>query len=130
MPAVAKKAKSACGGLRLAPRGGGREACGCHTGTALHLFAARGLAGVRNDGIVDAGGISKGTFYHYFDSRAAMLQALLERWEVQIREEFRSEGADARSLGWDRKVVCFVTIVFGTPFPGLAVWLRYIIGAG
>ncbi len=45
---------------------------------ALRLFLERGLDGVTIDDITQAAGVAKGTFYRYFDDKAALVDALLE----------------------------------------------------
>jgi AcrR family transcriptional regulator len=40
--------------------------------------------------ILDALGISKGAFYHYFDSKAALLEAYIERGQDTVDKVFRS----------------------------------------
>ncbi|MFP2924862.1 TetR/AcrR family transcriptional regulator [Pyxidicoccus sp. 3LG] len=44
---------------------------------ALRLFLERGLDGVTIDDITQAAGVAKGTFYRYFDDKAALVDALL-----------------------------------------------------
>ncbi|NMO19396.1 TetR/AcrR family transcriptional regulator [Pyxidicoccus fallax] len=45
---------------------------------ALQLFLERGLDAVTIDDITQAAGVAKGTFYRYFDDKAALVDALLE----------------------------------------------------
>ncbi|MBZ4419313.1 TetR/AcrR family transcriptional regulator [Myxococcus sp. RHSTA-1-4] len=45
---------------------------------ALRLFLERGLDTVTIDDITQAAGVAKGTFYRYFDDKAALVDALLE----------------------------------------------------
>ena len=45
---------------------------------ALELFVARGLDGVTIDDITQAAGVAKGTFYRYFEDKAALVDTLLE----------------------------------------------------
>jgi AcrR family transcriptional regulator len=45
---------------------------------ALQLFVERGLDGVTIDDITQAAGVAKGTFYRYFEDKAALVDALLE----------------------------------------------------
>lgn len=47
--------------------------------TAQALYAQQGYDATSVQAIVDAIGIAKGTFYHYFDSKEDVLEALLER---------------------------------------------------
>lgn len=47
---------------------------------AGHLFVEKGMAATTIDDIVARAGVAKGTFYHYFKDRAAMIDALRERY--------------------------------------------------
>ena len=44
----------------------------------LRLFVERGLDGVTIDDITQTAGVAKGTFYRYFEDKAALVDALLE----------------------------------------------------
>jgi AcrR family transcriptional regulator len=46
---------------------------------ALRLVYSRGYQGMSIQDILDGMGISRGAFYHYFDSKQALLEALVER---------------------------------------------------
>ncbi|UCH90674.1 MAG: TetR/AcrR family transcriptional regulator [Nitrospirota bacterium] len=46
--------------------------------TALHQMLDKGYAGTTVDEICDTAGVSKGSFYHYFDSKEAIGLAALE----------------------------------------------------
>lgn len=48
--------------------------------TAMALFEAEGYERISVDRIVEAVGIAKGTFYHYFDSKADLLEQLVRDW--------------------------------------------------
>lgn len=68
---------------REAPREGVREANRRErekalSDAALELFLARGLDGVTIDDITQAAGVAKGTFYRYFEDKAALVDFLLE----------------------------------------------------
>lgn len=47
--------------------------------TAQQLFYSKGYSQTSVRDIIDAVGIAKGTFYHYFDSKTALLEDLVER---------------------------------------------------
>jgi len=53
---------------------------------AAALFVEQGLAGTSIDHIVVRAGVAKGTFYHYFQDRAAMLEALRNRYSQQFAD--------------------------------------------
>jgi len=46
---------------------------------AISVFVKKGINGARMDDIVKVSGLSKGALYWYFDSKTALIQALLER---------------------------------------------------
>jgi len=51
---------------------------------AQQLFYQRGYEQTAIQDILGAVGIAKGTFYHYFDSKEALLAALVERMTAQV----------------------------------------------
>lgn len=50
---------------------------------AQQFIYSKGFAAMSIQDILDALGISKGAFYHYFDSKQALLEALIERMEEE-----------------------------------------------
>jgi AcrR family transcriptional regulator len=67
----------------------------------LAALAEGGPDAVRVDVLAQALGVSRGGFYHQFDSRPAFLDALLDTWERrstdEVLERVESEGGDART---------------------------------
>src|SRR3546814_2306598 len=57
------------------------------------LFVEQGVDATTVDDIAKGAGVAKGTFYHYFGSKACMLDALRERFSDQFirSEEHTSE---------------------------------------
>jgi len=55
---------------------------------ALPLFLARGIEGVTIDDIVGAAGTAKGSYYRYFDDKAALVRALFQPAEERVRAAF------------------------------------------
>jgi AcrR family transcriptional regulator len=51
---------------------------------AQALFFSRGYDATTVNDILDMAGLSKGAFYHYFDSKEALLDALAERVAAQV----------------------------------------------
>jgi AcrR family transcriptional regulator len=47
---------------------------------AVKLFSTRGFSAAAVDDICKAAGISKGAFYHHFESKQALFLALLDSW--------------------------------------------------
>jgi AcrR family transcriptional regulator len=57
--------------------------------TALGLFLARGLEVVTIDEICHAAAVAKGSYYRYFDDKAALVNALIQPVEVAVRAALR-----------------------------------------
>jgi TetR/AcrR family transcriptional regulator, cholesterol catabolism regulator len=49
---------------------------------ALDLFAEKGIQGTTTRDIAQAAGITEGLIYHYFPSKTALLQAVVERYHL------------------------------------------------
>ena len=66
----------------------------------LVALASGGPDAVRVDLLAKALDVTRGGFYHHFDSRGALLKALLEAWEHRSTDEVlnrvEAEGGDAR----------------------------------
>jgi len=54
---------------------------------ALAAIAEHGLSGLAVEALARKLGVTKGSFYWHFESRDALLQAALERWEQRGTEE-------------------------------------------
>jgi AcrR family transcriptional regulator len=65
---------------------------------AAALFAARGYDAVAVDTIVQEAGVSKGAFYHHFDSKDDLLDAVAERMAVEAMKAIELAVTD-RSVG-------------------------------
>lgn len=74
-PAPTPRRPGPQGGVRDTNR---RERMNALADAALELFLARGLEGVTIDDITQAAGVAKGTFYRYFEDKAALVDFLLE----------------------------------------------------
>ena len=75
---------------------------------AARLFAARGFDDVSVSDITDAAEVAKGTFYLYFDSREALLEALRERFSEAMAAELQAMRRPRDPAGWSsflRRVV-------------------------
>lgn len=53
---------------------------------AAALFVEKGMAATSIDDIAERTGVAKGTFYHYFQDRAAMLEALRRRYSQRFAD--------------------------------------------
>lgn len=71
-----------------APRGPRKheERCDALLDAAAALFVEKGLGATSIDDIVERAGVAKGTFYHYFPDRAAMLAALRGRYSQHFAD--------------------------------------------
>jgi AcrR family transcriptional regulator len=62
-------------------------------GAATAALSQGGLDAVRVEAQARALGVTKGSFYWHFRDRAALLEAVLERWEVAARRLLAAAGA-------------------------------------
>ena len=79
---------------------------------AEQLVLDRGFAGTTVGAVIDRVGVTKGAFFHHFDSKAELGRALVERYaEADIRE-FEQNLALAERLSDDplRQMLAFVTL--------------------
>jgi AcrR family transcriptional regulator len=67
----------------------------------LSALADGGPDAVRVDALAQTLGVTRGGFYHQFDDRQALLDALLDTWETrstdEVLERVEREGGDARA---------------------------------
>ncbi len=54
---------------------------------ALELFATRGFHGTSVPDLASAAGVGAGTIYRHFDSKEGVVNALYQRWKLQLGEE-------------------------------------------
>ena len=69
---------------------------------ALEVLSKEGEAKLRLDRLVDALGVTKGSFYWHFDNRADFVHSLAEFWERMSNDRVFQEIGD---IGADPKVV-------------------------
>jgi AcrR family transcriptional regulator len=67
----------------------------------LRALAAGGPNAVRIETLAEALGVTKGGFYWHFDDRRALLEEILDLWELvsvdEVIERVESDGGDART---------------------------------
>jgi len=64
--------------------------------TAQRLFYENGYEQTSVNAIIEKVGISKGTFYYYFDSKEELLDSLVERFAVQVLEAIKKVVDDEK----------------------------------
>lgn len=79
--------------------------------SAAALFVEKGVSATSIDDIAERAGVAKGTFYHYFQDRAAMLEALRKRYS----QHFATAAQDAMSPflpnDWEARLKAWVGTV-------------------
>lgn len=69
--------------------------------SAAALFVEKGVSATSIDDIVERAGVAKGTFYHYFQDRAAMLEALRKRYSGNFADAAQEAMAYCSPDDWD-----------------------------
>lgn len=77
---------------------------------AQRLVFTKGYERMSIQDILDSLGISKGAFYHYFDSKAALLEAYIERGQDDLDEVFRAIVNDPSLSALDKFQRFFATL--------------------
>ena len=82
---------------------GRRDVAGSILDAAEKLLAERGLTDLTVADVIEAAGVSRGSFYFYFESKQAVVAALLERIVEEVHEASlpwfeRGETAPERAL--------------------------------
>jgi AcrR family transcriptional regulator len=77
---------------------------------AQRLVFTKGYERMSIQDILDALGISKGAFYHYFDSKAALLEAYIERGQDDLDVRFRTIVEDPGLSALDKFQRFFATL--------------------
>lgn len=80
---------------------------------AAALFVEKGVAGTSIDDIVERAGVAKGTFYHYFQDRAAMLEALRKRYSQHFSDAARDAMANCSPGDWQALLEAWIGTVAG-----------------
>jgi AcrR family transcriptional regulator len=78
------------------------------TSAAADLFASRGIDATTIDDIAARAGLSKGSFYHYFDNKADMLAAVRERFAIEFRDRVAATVRLRGNASWPDKLQAWV----------------------
>ncbi len=76
---------------------------------ALRLVYTKGYERMTIQDILDALSISKGAFYHYFDSKPAVLEALTERMQTDVQQALIDLTHDPDAIALDKLQRFFTT---------------------
>ena len=77
--------------------------------TAYALFCLRGYEGTTVNAIIDELGLSKGAFYHHFESKEEVLQALARRMAEEMYVKLAAAGDEREASPLDK-----LNLMFGT----------------
>ncbi len=78
---------------------------------AAALFVEKGVAVTSIDDIVERAGVAKGTFYHYFQDRAGMLEALRERYAQDFADKAAKATGACDSGDWGGRLHAWIAAV-------------------
>lgn len=81
---------------------------------ARALIAKKGLADVTTNHIAQAAGISRGTLYHHFESKEAILDALVEKISAEQYERARLTAQDSTKPARERLLRTIMSLNVGT----------------
>ena len=78
------------------------------TSAAANLFAARGIEATTIDDIAARAGVSKGSFYHYFRTKAEILTAVRSRFAIEFRDRVAATVERRGQVSWAEKLQAWV----------------------
>lgn len=78
---------------------------------AASLFVEKGVAATSIDDIVERAGVAKGTFYHYFSDRTAMLDALRERYAQRFADDAKRADEACETSDWNGRLDAWISAV-------------------
>ena len=71
---------------------------------AAALFVEKGMQATSIEDIAERAGVAKGTFYHYFHDRAAMLEALRRRYSQRYADLVDAAMDTCAAADWDGRL--------------------------
>jgi len=96
--------------------------------TAIKLFSTRGFNAASVDDICKDAGISKGAFYHHFESKQALFLALLDGW-LQIIDNAIEASKDLTVPETFTQMTTAFPYIFETAGEGLPMFLEFWLQA-
>lgn len=78
---------------------------------AAALFVEKGVPATSIDDIVERAGVAKGTFYHYFQDRTAMLEALRERYAQHFADAAAEATGACDPDDWNARLDAWIAAV-------------------
>jgi AcrR family transcriptional regulator len=96
--------------------------------SAIKLFSARGFAAASVDDICEEAGISKGAFYHHFESKQALFIALLDGWLQAIDTAIEASKDKTAPETFTQMTEAF-PYLFETAGEGLPMFLEFWLQA-
>lgn len=104
--------------------------------SAEGLILEQGFAGSSIEDIITRAGITKGTFFYHFDSKADLAYALVKRFAASDRENLRETMARATALSRDplQQLLIFIGLMremmegLSEPYPG-CLYAAYVYEA-
>ena len=95
---------------------------------AVKLFSTRGFSAASVDDICEAAGISKGAFYHHFESKQALFLALLDGWLKTIDNAIDASKDKTAPETFMQMTEAF-PYIFETAGEGLPMFLEFWLQA-
>ena len=96
--------------------------------TAIKLFSTRGFNAASVDDICKDAGISKGAFYHHFESKQALFLALLDGW-LQTIDNAIEASKDLTVPETFMQMTAAFPYIFETAGEGLPMFLEFWLQA-
>ena len=96
--------------------------------SAVKLFSARGYNAASVDDICKDAGISKGAFYHHFESKQALFHALLDGW-LQTIDNAIEASKDKTAPETFMQITEAFPYIFETAGEGLPMFLEFWLQA-
>ncbi|MEO8357882.1 MAG: TetR/AcrR family transcriptional regulator [Chloroflexota bacterium] len=96
--------------------------------SAIRLFSSRGYTAASVDDICTEAGISKGAFYHHFESKQALFLALLDGWLKTIDNSIEASRDKTAPETFMQMTEAF-PYIFATAGEGLPMFLEFWLQA-